>query len=454
MVNQERLTIVGAGLAGPLLATYLSRRGFPCDLYEQRPDIRTNAMVAGRSINLALSIRGIHALEQVGLAEIVLRNSIKMRGRLIHPVSGNCEFVPYNSDGESGIYSTSRGELNKILLSAAEENSNVAISFNQRLLDCDLQGKQLTFWDEAVQTRIARKYDRVIGTDGAGSPLRSAMIKAPRCNYSQQFLEHSYKELSIQPTKDGTFALEPNALHIWPRGSFMLIALPNLDKTFTCTLFYPHSGPESFETLTTPESVQIFFKKQFPDALALMPQLVEEFFANPIGNLATVRCAPWAYKDEALLLGDAAHAIVPFFGQGMNCAFEDCAVFDTLVQSHRSDWIKIFREFETLRKRNADAIADLALENFVEMRDLMADEAFRTRRKVEHILEQRFPERFLSRYSMVTFTRLPYAEAKARGDQQEGILKTLCSGISHYQEVDLDRAAILLKELSPLEQDA
>jgi kynurenine 3-monooxygenase len=456
------ITLVGAGLAGSLLAIYLARRGYFVDVYERRPDMRKVEIGGGRSINLALSTRGLHALREVGLLDDVMKVAIPMKGRMIHPLQGNPMLQPYGKDESEVIYATSRSLLNMTLLDAAEKYRTASLHFSQRCTGIDFPTGMLYLRDELLERENAVRYETVIGTDGSASSVRLQMQRSGmRFDFSQQYLEYGYKELTIPPGEGGMFRMEKNALHIWPRTTFMLIALPNMDGSFTCTFFYPLEGEESFETLGAEEEIESFFRHQFPDAAALMPNLIEEFFDNPTGTMVTIKCSPWHVGGGVLLLGDAAHAIVPFFGQGMNCAFEDCTNLNeaisrmskrtgTLVFS-TGTWRELFREYERMRKVDTDAIADLAVENFVEMRDHVARPDFQLRKKVERLLEQRFPERFVPKYSMVTFRRLPYSVAMARGKIQDRVLNELCSGLTDPREVDWEKARELIKRsLGPL----
>ncbi len=448
-VKRETITLVGAGLAGSLLAVFLARRGFRVEVYEKRPDIRlesAGAGQAGRSINLAMSVRGLHALHQVGLKDEVLGMAIPMAGRLIHPVEGEQALQPYGQRDEEVIYSVSRGELNRVLVSAAERQDGVRLHFNARCTGVEFRTGVLYVRDDATNHVHSLRPRRIIGVDGSASAIRAAMMNAGRFDLSQQYLTHGYKELTIPAGPDGAYRMEPNALHIWPRGLYMLIALPNQDGSFTCTLFFPHEGEYSFDSLLDPEQVLDFFGRQFPDATALMPDLPTLYRSNPTGSLVTLKCFPWHYRDRVLLLGDAAHAIVPFFGQGMNCAFEDCTVLDECIEAYWPDWGQVFESFGQRRKENTDAIADMALANYVEMRDLVSDPGFQLRQKVGFLLEQRFPDLFIPRYSMVSFHRFPYSEALQRGEIQDGILRELCASVSSAEQVDWNRADRLVRE--------
>lgn len=435
----REVTLVGGGLAGSLLALMFARRGVKVTMYERREDVRVEKIEEGRSINLALSARGIHALEQVGLAEQVLSQTIPMRGRFIHPMSGNTSLIPYGRKPEEVIHSVGRRGLNALLLDALAREPSARVHFHHRCTGYDLRNRTLTIRDESAHRELTVEAPVVIGTDGAASAIRLSLMLHTRMNYSQEYLEHGYKELTIPPAPDGGYRIEPNALHIWPRGGYMMIALPNLDRSFTCTLFLRHQDFHQFEAsraLGATDVVKSFFKMVFSDALPLLPSLEEEFFHNPTGGLVTVRCDPWYHGGQVLLLGDAAHAIVPFFGQGMNCAFEDC---DMLMELYDvgDGWERTFARFFAHRKPNTDAIAQLALDNFIEMRDTSADPHFALKRQLEHLLEERFPDQFLSKYAMISFHRVPYAEALERGRTQDAILMDVCSRANSLSEIDV-----------------
>ncbi|GIV61645.1 MAG: kynurenine 3-monooxygenase [Rhodothermaceae bacterium] len=439
--TEQRIVIAGAGLAGSLLSLFLARRGYDVVVYEGRPDLRTTPIDAGRSINLALSARGLHALDQVGLTDEILRLVIPMRGRMIHDLDGTQTLQPYSHRTGEHINAISRADLNKQLLDAAEATGRVTVRFNHRCTAFDLDTRRLHVEDTRTGATTATTVPRVLGCDGAGSAIRQALTASPGFSFTPEMLDYGYKELTIPPAPGGGWRLEKHALHIWPRHRFMLIALPNLDGSFTCTLFLRLEGPESFAGLAAPADVRAFFERHFPDAVPLMPDLTEEFFENPTGTLGTVRCRPWHHEDAALILGDAAHAIVPFFGQGMNCAFEDCATLDGCLERFGPDWRRVFETFYRLRKPNADAIAELSLQNFIEMRDRVADPRFLLRKQVEFELERRHPDRFIPRYSMVSFHRIPYAEVLRRGAVQEEILSELIAGVDTPDAIDWERAA-------------
>ena len=418
-----KLILIGSGLAGGLLAAFLGRRGHEVELYERRADPREGNIVGGRSINLALSTRGIHALEKLGLADEVLKHAIPMRGRMIHEKSGALHFSPYDRDPNKHINSIGRAALNTTVMEAAQRYPNVAVHFNHRCTGIDLDSATAQLHNSNTAQEISASGDAVIGVDGAFSAVRASMQRAiPGFAHDESYLAHGYKELTIPPGPDGLWQMEKNALHIWPRKSFMMIALPNPDASFTCTLFWQFEGPRSFATTKSDGEVMGFFEEEFPDAVPLMPTLLEEFRENPTGSLVTIRCAPWSYKDKVTLVGDAAHAVVPFYGQGMNAAFEDCVVLDECLEEFRSDRVKAFAEYFSRRKSNADALADLAVQNFIEMRDKTASRLFRAKKKLDHLLEGLLPGIYLPLYAMVTFTRIPYATAAKRARMQDGIV--------------------------------
>jgi kynurenine 3-monooxygenase len=422
--EQARFTIVGAGLAGPLLACSLGRAGYRVDLYEKRPDPRTTELSGGRSINLALSVRGIEALRQVNLADPVLRDAIPMRGRMIHGRTGRLTFQPYGKDDSESINSVSRAGLNVTLLNAAESHASVRCHFRQKCTGIDLATATVELTDEATGRTSHVEGDRVVGADGAYSAVRAEMQKREGFDYSQDYLTHGYKELTVPPGPHGEFLLEKHALHIWPRHSFMLIALPNRDGSFTATLFFPLEGPESFASLRTDDDVQCFFEDQFPDAVPLMPTLEEDFRNNATGSLVTIRCRPWHVGGRVVLLGDACHAVVPFLGQGMNAAFEDCTVLSECLKRHAL-WEGAFRAFEARRKPHTDVLADLCVDNFLEMRDRVSSRRFLLRKKTEVLLHRLFPRWYLPLYTLVTFTRTPYADAVRRAHRQDRVVQTI-----------------------------
>jgi len=445
-VNQDPsdpIVIAGGGLAGSLMAIYMARRGLSVALYEKRGDIRTAGAPSGRSINLALSRRGIHALRGVGLDARVLREAIPMRGRLLHETKGPGRFLPYGRRENEYINSVSRTELNRILLDEAEV-AGVALHFESPIESVDVGPSVARVRPEATGELREVSFTALVGADGAASVVRSSLDDQVGLGISQELLEHGYKELTIPPESEGSFRLEPESLHIWPRGTHMLIALPNTDGSFTCTLFMAMDGDPGFEQIETPDDLGAFFRTNFPDTSTLIPDLETEFFLNPTGILGTIRCKRW-HSGNALILGDAAHAVVPFYGQGMNCAFEDCAEFDRILGTHTGaqqdvDWPSVFAEFESVRRGNANAIADMALENYVEMRDLVADARFRLRRAVALELERRAPEQFIPRYSLVSFHTIPYERAREMGRRQEELLRRLTENQDSLDNIDWEAA--------------
>ncbi|HLW35652.1 MAG TPA: NAD(P)/FAD-dependent oxidoreductase [Chthoniobacterales bacterium] len=417
-----KFVLIGSGLAGGLLAACLGRRGYEVDLYERRGDPREGNMIGGRSINLALSTRGIHALRQIGVAREVLNLAIPMRGRMIHEKSGALHFAPYDVDPNKHINSIGRAALNMTVIEAAQRFPNVRVHFNHKCTGVDLDSATAQLLNTSTSQPLSAAADAVLGVDGAFSAVRQSMQLAIKdFRYDESYLAHGYKELTIPPGPNGSWKMEKNALHIWPRKSFMMIALPNPDGSFTCTLFWEFEGPRSFATTKADEQVMKFFSEEFPDAVPLMPNLLEDFKNNPTGSLVTIRCAPWFYRDKVCLVGDAAHAVVPFYGQGMNAAFEDCVVLDESLHQF-ADRQQAFAEYFQRRKVNADALADLALGNFIEMRDKTASKTFRAKKKLDHFLEATLPGFYLPLYTMVTFTRIPYAQAKRRAKIQDVIV--------------------------------
>ena len=445
MSKQQKVTIAGAGLVGSLCAVYMARRGYQVDVYEQRADIRDPAaVVGGRSINLALAERGMHALRGAGLMDKVEPELIPMRGRMIHEVDGATHLQPYSQFDHEFIYSVSRTELNRILINAAEAHDNVTLHFNCGVRDVDVNAKTMRVGGVEASEQREVGFDVLIGADGAGSNVRRGVQAVESQQMRVDWLDHGYKELCIPPSAEGGFLIEKEALHIWPRSAYMLIALPNLDGSFTVTLFFPMEGEPSFASLSDEASVQRFFEAHFADALALMPDLAKQFFDNPTGKLGTVRTAPWC-SGSTLLVGDAAHAIVPFHGQGMNAGFEDCAVLDAVLNEAGDDWQKAMNAFNG-HKDNGDAIADMAIENYLIMRDSVRDEKFLLKKQIGFKLERLYPERFIPRYSMVMFRRIPYSEVIKRGLIQEEILSELAANISDVAQLDEAKAKTLMDE--------
>lgn len=415
----KNIAIMGAGLVGSLLSMYLKKHGYEVTVYERRPDFRKSGNYGGRSINLAISERGWKGLQGVGLEQAVRDIAIPMPGRMVHDVQGNLMFQPYGKPGEA-INSVSRGGLNILMIDAAEQ-AGVTYVFNQRINEINPAGTSALMEDMETGKQYRLEPDLIIGADGAYSLVRYAMLKTDRFDYSQAYEAHGYKELTIPAGPDGTFLIDRDALHIWPRKQFMLIALPNIDGSFTCTLFYALEGKESFEAIKTPADLDAFFDTYFPDVKPLMPTLQEDFFGNPTGLLMIVKCFPWSHGNT-MLIGDAAHAIIPFYGQGMNCGFEDCTVLNTLIEEFDHDWSKIMPAYEIARKPNSDAIADLAKLNFIEMRDLVADADFQFKKRIAAKVAASYPEKFIPVYSMVSFSHLPYAEALREYHRQDEVL--------------------------------
>jgi kynurenine 3-monooxygenase len=420
MFAKKNITILGAGLVGSLLSIYLSKRGYKVTMYERRPDMRKEKIVAGRSINLALSDRGWRALEGVGIADDIRAIGIPMTGRMMHSVDGKLTFQNYGKEGQA-IFSVSRGDLNKKLMDLAEKNG-ARIIFNQRCTGVNLAKNEIFLQDDKGNKSTVSD-DLIFGADGAYSAARLQLQFTDLYNFSQTYLEHGYKELVIEAGENNSFKIGKNCLHIWPRGGYMLIALPNPDGSFTCTLFFPFKGNPSFDLLKTKNDVLNFFNEIFPDAVPLMPNLVNDFFGNPTGSLATMRCKPWSFENKLILIGDAAHAIVPFYGQGMNCGFEDCTILNQLLDEHKDDWQKVIPAYEAARKPAADAIAELAVANFIEMRDLVGHPDFLLRKKIEGRFATKHPDKWIPLYTMVTFSHIPYNVAQQRGKVQDKIME-------------------------------
>jgi kynurenine 3-monooxygenase len=430
MPDSPQVTIVGAGLAGALLACYLGRDGYRVDLHEKRADPRVHDPERGRSINLALSVRGLEALREVGLADEVLQGAIPMRGRMMHAGNGALTFQPYGKDDSESINSVSRAGLNIALLNAAVKYPSVRLLFQHRCTGIDLATGTLDIVDGPAQAPATVPCEIVLGADGAYSAIRQQMQRHERFNYRQDYLSHGYKELTIPPAPGGGFQMDKHALHIWPRASFMMIALPNRDGSFTCTLFWPFEGPNSFAAVRSEADVVRFFRAQFPDALPLLPDLAAQFFANPVGSLLTVRCQPWHVGGRIALVGDACHAVVPFLGQGMNAAFEDCTVLTRCLREHRPGWEAAFRAYEQQRKENTDALADLAIDNFLEMRDRVRSRLFLWKKRADILLHQLLPRWYLPLYTLITFTTVPYAAARRRAQRQERIVRWSLGGLA------------------------
>lgn len=446
----SRHLIIGAGLAGALLALLLARRGHAVEVFERRPDQRLRGYEGGRSINLALARRGLAVLQQAGLGDAVLKRAVAMRGRQVHPLGGAETFLPYGRSEAECIWSVHRGRLNHLLLDAAEA-AGARVHFHHRLGLVDFEARRAEIIDDRDRRMRWVDFDALLGADGAGSALRNAMQGHADLHPEVAPLDHGYKELEIPPAPGGGFRIERDALHIWPRGGFMLIALPNTEGTFTATLFLPHKGRmPNFEDIETAAQARAFFQQTFPDALALMPAFEEGWISHPTSSLATLRLRHWHLDRRAVLMGDAAHAMVPFHGQGMNCAFEDVEALDRLLATH-ADREDAFAAFEAERKPNAEAIQAMALENYVEMRDSVDDPAWRLQRALELQLAERHPDRFVPRYSMVSFTRTPYAVAFERGRWQRERLVEATRGVASLDGVDVAALEARIEaELAPL----
>ena len=429
--KQQNILIIGAGLCGSLLALRLGQRGYNVSVYEMRPDIREVDISAGRSINLAFSNRGNKAIKLVGLEDKVKALCIPMNGRMIHDEHGNTFQSNYSGREHEYINSISRGELNALLLDEAEKHKNVKIYFNKKCKSVDFEKTTALFKDYKTKNEFVEDADIIIATDGAGSAMRKSYYLGKKFlfSFSQEYLTHGYKELSILPKENGDYKAYKNALHIWPRGNFMLIALPNLDGSFTVTLFLSYNeGEYNFNNLKTEDNVLEFFQKEFPDAMAIMPNLLDDFFQNPTAPLGTVKCSPWHYKGNTLLMGDAAHAIVPFYGQGMNASFEDVVEFDKVLDQNLNNWEAIFKTYENTRKKDTDAIADLAIDNFHEMKGHVNHAIFQEKRKLEMALEKKFPNDYSSKYSLVTFNEdIGYRLAMLRGRAQDKAILNMLS---------------------------
>jgi kynurenine 3-monooxygenase len=419
--NPSKITILGAGLVGTLLAIYLAKRKYNVHVFERRPDFRQANVDVGRSINLAVSDRGWKALEVLGIEKEIREIAIPMFGRMIHHQDGTTKYQPYGKDNQA-IYSISRRYFNETLVNIAESHDNINFHFNEKCWDVNLTDAITHSENTVTGQRLNVKADVIFGADGAFSSVRNAMMKTERYNYSQTYLDHGYKELTIPADSLGNHKLSPNSLHIWPRGKFMLIALPNADGSFTCTLFLPFKGEKSFEALTTNDNLQNFFLEMFGDVVPLMPNLNKEFFKNPTSSLVSISCYPWCYDNKVALIGDAAHSMVPFYGQGMNAGFEDVRELDEIIEKNDGNWSSILEEYQQYRKLNTDAISELARLNFIEMSELVINDSFLLRKKIEALLHEQFPTQWIPLYSMVTFSQIPYSEAFEEGKRQNVIL--------------------------------
>jgi kynurenine 3-monooxygenase len=448
-INDDYLAVIGGGLAGPLLAILLADHGYHVRLFERRGDVRIEPSRKGRSINLALSNRGIEALKRVGLWEIIRAHTVPMRGRCVHLPDGTTAFHPYSIQETDVIYSTSRSRLNLMVLSAVEERG-VNVAFGTRCTGFDSESRTLFLRDESSFVERTIQPETVFAADGASSVIRQSLARNGCIVVQEQDLGYAYKELTIPPGPSGQHALEPDALHIWPRDDYMLIALPNCDGSFSCTLFLPLKGRNSFADIIAVEQAHRFFSDSFPDLAHRLFGLAEEFVNNPLGSLRTIKCAPWNLAGDILLIGDAAHTLVPFYGQGVNCAFEDCLWLTRLIEERGRDWAGIFSEFSSTRLPDAEAISELSLENFLEMRAFVANPRFLLKKECEQVLEREHPYRFRGKYSLVTFTSVPYSKAAARGRAQDEILEILCDRKQASGEIDWRLAESLVNARLPL----
>lgn len=428
----KKIGIVGAGLVGSLQAILMAQKGYEVSVFERREDLRKAEVIAGRSINLALSDRGWKAIQLAGIESEIRSIAIPMYQRCMHALDGTLTYQPYGKE-QQAIYSVSRGQLNQKLMNLAEKYPNIHYNFDRQCMDLDLESNTLQFHNSVTDENENHAFDKIFATDGAYSAVRGRMQKNTMFDYSQSYLDHGYKELFIPANEDGTHQLNKNCLHIWPRGEFMMIALANMDGSFTCTLFFPMFGEISFDSLKTESQVFDFFKKTFPDALQLMPSLVETYFKNPTSTLMMVRCNPWNYKDDVLLLGDSAHAMVPFYGQGMNCGFEDCTVFHEMYNEAEGNWDGLMSNFSKYRVPDGNAIIDLALDNYIEMRDLTGDPNFLLRKKIEAKFSNLYPDKWLPLYSQVTFSNIRYSEAIRNGKKQDAIMAQIME-MEHIHE--------------------
>ncbi len=432
---KEELTIVGGGPVGTLLALHLAKKGYSVDVFEKRGDPRSHMEPEGRSINLALSTRGLCALNEVGVNKQLLPHAVQMKGRLVHDKDARQHFIPYSPRADRLIYSITRMELNKVLLDEAAMNSNIRFHYNENCLGIDLKAQTILFQNMRSKLMHKRPLSITFGAEGMWSAIRTSLLRVPYTNFSQQHLDYDYKELTI-PASQGHL-LEKNALHLWPRGGHLMVALPNPDGSFTCTLFLPHEGERSFAHLKQQDAAVAFFQREFSDALPLMKDFFRQMIEYPVGRLTTVKIDPWSFQNKILLIGDAAHGIVPFYGQGLNCGFENCAFLSRCIDEHAGKWDLIFHAYEQGRRANTDAIAELSFDNFVELRERVSDPLFKLKSKLEGALEAAYPEEFLSKYSMVTFSCMPYTEALVKGRRQDQLLMEICKHITNVEEVDL-----------------
>lgn len=446
--QQQRVTIGGGGPVGTLMAIFLAKKGIEVDLYEKRGDPRLEKQAEGRSINLALSLRGLSALKEAGIEAQLLSYAIPMKGRLVHTINDAppTHFIPYSLNQNNVIYSIRRFELNKLILEQAAAYPNINFHFNEECLGIDLKAHTIQFKNKKNHRIHTEPFSILFDSEGLWSPIRSSLLNIPYTNFSQQYIEFDYKELTIPALNlNGGYAIEKNAFHLWPRTTHLMIALPNPDGSFTCTLFLPHKGNHSFDSFKNVAAASDFLQREFPDALALSKQMPEQLVKHPTGRLATVTITPWSFGERILLIGDAAHGIVPFYGQGLNCGFEDCSFLNHCISQYPGDWKQIFATYENERRKNTEAIAQLSMDNFLELRKTAADPIFKLKRELETLLEQKYPGEFLSKYSMVTFSQIPYEEALKKGRRQDRLLMDACSKVQSLSELNLDKIAQSLR---------
>jgi kynurenine 3-monooxygenase len=443
---RRRIIVVGAGLIGSVLSIFLARRGYRVDVFEQQPDLSRTRLRSGRSINLTLCERGIKVLDSIGVGGAVRRASVPAYGRLVHDVKGHLTYQPYGNNNEA-IYSIARNELNGILLDYARRNFDVNFHFNSKCVGMDLANGVIEMRNTETGRSGCEAAERIFGSDGAYSAVRLHMQKTRRFNYSQYHWEQEYKELMVYPAAGDGWTAEKNALHIWPRGSYMLIGFPNLDGSFTCSLHVACEGEPSLQSLRTAEDLLALFDRSFPDVVGLIPNLADCFFANPANAMVTIKCSPWSYQGKVALVGDAAHAIFPSYGQGANAGFEDCAVLDDCMDEYGEDWEMIFREYEGRRKPNTDAIADLCVAHFIELRDLVGEGRFQLRKRIERKLNEKYPAKYKDLYSMITFTELGYAEAIRLDREQRAIVERILGVDGIEEKLNSPEVESLIDEL-------
>jgi kynurenine 3-monooxygenase len=437
--------VVGAGLVGTVLSVYLKRRGYEVDVYERLPDIRENNLLSGRSINITLCERGFRSLDAIGVGDAVRAISVPAYGRVIHDIAGNLAYQPYGNNGEA-IYSVSRNELNKTLLDFAEHRFGVRLQFGEKCAGIDLSVPTITFENTTTGRATTERADKVFGADGARSAVRYQMQKQWRFNYSQQYWEQGYKELHV-PASNNEWTSKKNALHIWPRGNYMLIGFPNTDGSFTCSLHIPFEGKPSYQSITNEAELTGFFDRSFPDAAGLIPDLARDFFANPPNPMVTIKCSPWTFRDKVALIGDSAHSIYPSYGQGSNAGFEDCAVLDHCLDEYHETWPAVFFEYERLRKPNTDAIADLCVEHFIELRDLVGDPGFLLKKELERKINLLHPDKYRDLYSMISFTCMPYLQALETEREQRRIIERIMKVERIEERLDSPEVESLIDDL-------